>query len=221
LSLRLVSLATGARLSPVVLAATVGALGPALTLVPINALRLAVGGLLLIFGLQWLRKAILRASGYKALHDEAAIFRREADEARSAGNTRRAGLDWYSFVISFKGVLLEGLEVVFIVLTFGSTEHQVPLAAAAAGAALLLVVVVGVLVRAPLSRAPENAIKFTVGIMLTTFGIFWGAEGTGVEWPGGEIALLGVLGFVFVSSLALVRLLQLQRVSNGLVGTRQ
>jgi uncharacterized membrane protein len=212
---------TGVGVAAVVLAATVGALGPALTLVPINALRLAVGGLLLIFGLQWLRKAILRASGYKALHDEAAIFRREADEARSAGNTRRAGLDWYSFVISFKGVLLEGLEVVFIVLTFGSTEHQVPLAAAAAGAALLLVVVVGVLVRAPLSRAPENAIKFTVGIMLTTFGIFWGAEGTGVEWPGGEIALLGVLGFVFVSSLALVRLLQLQRVSNGLVGTRQ
>jgi len=202
---------TGVGAAAVALAITVAVLGPALTLIPINALRLVVGGLLLVFGLQWLRKAILRASGYKALHDEDEIFRRQIEEASNAAGETRAGLDWYSVVVSFKGVLLEGLEVVFIVITFGSTQHQLPLAAAAAGAALVLVATIGVLIRAPLSRVPENAMKFTVGIMLTTFGIFWGAEGTGVKWPGGEPALLGVLGFVGLSSLALVRLLQRQR----------
>ena len=205
---------TGVAAAAIALAVTVAALGPALTLIPINALRLVVGGLLLVFGLQWLRKAILRASGYTALHNEAEIFLRETEEARSAAVTRRAGLDWYSFVISFKGVLLEGLEVVFIVITFGSTQHQLPLAAAAAGAALVLVATVGVLIRAPLSRVPENTMKFSVGLMLTTFGIFWGAEGTGVKWPGGETALIGVLGFVALSSLALVHLLRQQRTAS-------
>ncbi len=203
----------GAGAALAVLAVAVAALGPALGLIPIDVLRLVVGSLLLVFGLQWLRKAILRASGWKALHDEDAIFRREEEQARAAGSQKRAGLDWYSFVLSFKGVFLEGLEVAFIVITFGSTQGNVPLAAAAAGAALVLVAVVGVLVRAPLTRVPENTMKFVVGVMLTTFGIFWGAEGTGVKWPGGEVALLAVLGFVGVSSLLLVRLLRLQRAS--------
>jgi len=123
----------------VALAAIVGALGPALTLVPLSALRLVVGALLLAFGLQWLRKAILRASGYKPLHDEDAIFARELEGARAAAQHQRAGLDWYGFTLSFKGVLLEGLEVAFIVITFGSTQRNVGLAAAAAGAALVLV----------------------------------------------------------------------------------
>jgi uncharacterized membrane protein len=204
---------TGVGVAAIALIAVVAALGPALTLLPIDALRLVVGGLLLVFGLQWLRKAILRASGYRALHDEDVAFRRETEEARAARSERRAGLDWYSFVISFKGVLLEGLEVVFIVLTFGSAQHRLPLAAAAAGAALVLVLTVGLLVRAPLTRVPENIIKFAVGIMLTTFGIFWAAEGTGANWPGGELALLVVLAFVAFSSLVLVRLLRLQRGS--------
>jgi uncharacterized membrane protein len=197
----------------VALALIVAALGPALTVIPIDSLRLVVGGLLLVFGLQWLRKAILRASGYTALHDEDEVFRRETEEAGSAAGTRRAGLDWYSFVVSFKGVLLEGLEVVFIVITFGTAQRQLPIAAAAAATALVLVVTVGVLVRAPLSRVPENSLKFTVGLLLTTFGIFWGAEGTGVKWPGGDAAILGVLGFVALSSLALVRLLRQQRAA--------
>src|SRR5579872_6852080 len=111
----------------VVLAAITAVLGPALTLIPIDALRLVVGALLLVFGLQWLRKAILRASGYKGLHDEAAIYEREVTAARSQGTVVRAGLDWYAFTLSFKGVLLEGLEVIFIVVTFGATAHQVPL----------------------------------------------------------------------------------------------
>ena len=192
----------------VALAVIVAALGPALTLVPINSLRLIVGGLLLIFGLQWLRKAILRASGFKALHDESEIFARERDQAQAADAEERAGLDWYSFTLSFKGVFLEGLEVAFIVISFGSTRGGIPVAAAAAVAALLIVAVTGVLVRAPLSRVPENGLKFTVGVMLTTFGTFWGAEGAGVKWPGSDAALLGILAFTLLSSLTLVRIMR-------------
>jgi uncharacterized membrane protein len=193
------------------LAAIVAALGPALTVIPIDSLRLVVGALLLVFGLQWLRKAILRASGFKALHDETAAFAHEVEAAREAGHEQRAGLDWYGFVISFKGVFLEGLEVVFIVLTFGSTQGSIPLAAVGAAAAVVLVAAVGIAVRAPLARVPENAMKFTVGVMLTTFGIFWTTEGVGVSWPGGDAALPIVLAFVVVSSFALVALLRRRR----------
>jgi uncharacterized membrane protein len=168
---------------------------------------------LLVFGLQWLRKAILRASGYKALHDEDAIFAREIAEARGAAQVERAGVDWYGFTLAFKGVLLEGLEVVFIVLTFGSAQGSIPLAAAGAAGALVLVAGVGVAVRAPLARVPENAMKFAVGVMLTTFGIFWSAEGAGANWPGSDASLLGVLGFVVLSSILLVRLLRRERRS--------
>ena len=188
-----------------VLAALIAALGSALHTVPMNLLRLIVGFLLLTFGLQWLRKAILRASGLIALHDEETVFQRERSEAARAGRDHRLGIDWYSFVLSFKGVLLEGLEVAFIVMTFGSSQGDIGLAATAAGAALALVAVAGILLRSPLTRVPENTLKFSVGIMLTTFGIYWGGEGTGVDWPGGDLALLGVLGFVTLSSVALVR----------------
>src|SRR4051794_31144779 len=180
----------------VALGAIVAVLGPALTLIPISALRLVVGALLLVFGLQWLRKAILRASGYKALHDEDEIFAREREAARAAGVEEHAGLDWRAFTVSFKGVFLEGLEVAFIVVSFASTKGGVATAAAAAAVALLFVALAGVVVRGPLSRVPENALKFGVGTMLTTFGTFWGAEGAGAEWPGGDAALLGVLGLV-------------------------
>jgi uncharacterized membrane protein len=195
----------------VVLAVIVAALGPALQLLPIGALRLVVGALLLAFGLQWLRKAILRAGGYKPLHDEDAVFRVERERAAAAPRDR--GLDWYSFTIAFKGVLLEGLEVAFIVVSFGSTEGQLGLAAAAAATAVVLVAGVGALVHAPLARVPENAIKFAVGLALTTFGCFWGAEGAGVDWPGDELALLGVLAFVSALSLVLVRVLRRQRLT--------
>ena len=203
----------GLAAATVALAAIVAALGPALTLVPIDALRLVVGALLLAFGLQWLRKAILRASGYKPLHDEEAIFARELAEARAAGVRHRAGLDWYGFTLSFKGVLLEGLEVAFIVVTFGSTEGSIGLAAIGAGAALLLVVVVGVLVRAPLARVPENTMKFAVGVMLTTFGIFWSTEGAGAHWPGDDAALPAVLAFVVLLSFASVAALRRRRLA--------
>jgi uncharacterized membrane protein len=198
----------GAGAAVLALAALVAVLGPALRLVPIDALRLVVGALLLTFGLQWLSKAILRASGHKSLHDEEEVFRRETSEAARAGRGRRAGLDWYSFTLSFKGVLLEGLEVVFIVITFGASAGNVPLAAAAAAAALVLVALAGAALRAPLARVPENSIKFGVGLLLTTFGTFWGAEGAGVGWPGGDLALLGVLAVLALASAALVKLFQ-------------
>jgi uncharacterized membrane protein len=202
---------TGLAAATLVLAVITAALGPALTKIPIDALRLVVGGLLLVFGLQWLRKAILRASGYKALHDEDAIFAQEIADARGAEHVERAGVDWYGFTLAFKGVLLEGLEVVFIVLTFGSAQGSIPLAAAGAAAALVLVAGVGVAVRAPLARVPENAMKFAVGLMLTTFGVFWSVEGAGADWPGSDAAILGVLGWVGLSSFLLVRLLRRER----------
>jgi len=194
-----------------VLALIVAALGPALTHIPISGLRLFVGALLLTFGLQWLRKAILRASGFKALHDEDAIFARELEEARAARGEQRAGIDWYGFTLAFKGVLLEGLEVAFIVITFGSTQGRIELAALGAGAALVLVAVVGVLVRAPLARVPENTMKFAVGAMLTTFGIFWSTEGAGAHWPGKDAALPALLAFVLLLSFAAVTTLRRRR----------
>jgi uncharacterized membrane protein len=202
----------GAGAAVLALAAIVAALGPALTVIPIEVLRLVVGALLLVFGLQWLRKAILRASGWRAQRDEDAAFARQAASARAAAKETHAGLDWYAFTISFKGVLLEGLEVAFIVLTFGSTQGSIPLAAAGAAAAVVLVVLAGVVVRGPLSRVPENTLAFAVGVMLTTFGIFWGAEGTGVEWPGEDAFLPVVLGFVLVVSLTYVTALRHRRL---------
>jgi uncharacterized membrane protein len=210
----------GVGAATIVLAALIAALGPALRVLPIVTLRLVVGALLLAFGLQWLRKAILRASGYTALHDEDEAFRRERDQAAAAGQEKRMGLDWYSFTVAFKGVLLEGLEVVFIVITFGSAQGRVGLAAAGAGAALVLVVVAGVLARGPLERVPENTIKFAVGLLLTSFGCFWAAEGVGVHWPGNELSLLGVIGFLVVLSYALVRALRRQRVAGLPVGAQ-
>ena len=188
------------------LAALVGALGPALTSLPIDVLRLGVGGLLLVFGLQWLRKAILRAAGLRALHDEQAAFAHEAEAARAAG--RAAGFDGYSFSVAFKGVLLEGLEVAFIVLTFGANQHRIGLAALAAAAAVALVVAAGFAIRAPLARVPENTMKFAVGVMLSSFGTFWGAEGAGASWPGNDAAQLVIVPALVAISLALVALIR-------------
>jgi len=193
------------------LAVIVTLLGPALTRIPIDALRLVVGTLLLLFGLQWLRKAILRASGYTPLHDEEEAFRRELTAARAAGTVIRAGVDWHAFTLSFKGVLLEGLEVAFIVVTFGSTQGSLHLAVYGAVAAVVLVGIAGVLLHRPLSAVPENALKFAVGLLLTSFGTFWGAEGAGVDWPGGDAAILALLAFLVLVSLGLVSLLRQQR----------
>lgn len=175
------------------LAAIVAVIGPALSALPLGALRLVVGGALLIFGLQWLRKAVLRAAGRKSLHDEDATFHEQLAAAQAhAVSTRRAGVvrDWYAFTVSFKSVLLEGLEVVFITITFGANQRNLPVATVAAISAVLCVAVVGAAIRAPLSRVPENTMKFAVGVMLCAFGSFWGAEGAGAHWPGGDAAIL-------------------------------
>ncbi len=190
------------------LAVLVAALGPAVTALPLNALRIAVGGLLLVFGLGWLRKAILRAAGLKALHDEAAAYAVQRRAALDAGTAGAERLDGYSFAVAFKGVLLEGLEVVFIVLTFGANQHRVALAAAAAGLAVLLVAGAGLALHRPLARVPENAMKLAVGVMLTSFGMFWSAEGAGAAWPGGDTALLAIIPVVLASALAAATILR-------------
>jgi uncharacterized membrane protein len=200
----------------VTLAVLIGALGPALSAVPLHALRLVVGGLLLVFGLQWLRKAILRASGYKALHDEQQIYADEVAAAQAVPRERRGGVtDWYAFTLAFKGVVLEGLEVVFIALTFGANDHNLPLAALAAGAAVIVVALAGIAVRAPLGRVPENSMKFVVGVMLTAFGTFWGAEGAGARWPGSDGALPVVVAAVAVFAVALVATLRRGRTAGA------
>jgi uncharacterized membrane protein len=188
------------------LAVIVAVLGPALTALPIGVLRVIVGGLLLIFGLQWLRKAILRSAGLKAKHDELESYKQETQAARAAGG-RHAGFDGYAFTIAFKGVLLEGLEVAFIVLTFGANQHRVALAAAAAGLAVLLVTAAGVAARAPLTRVPESTMKLAVGVMLSSFGMFWGAEGAGASWPGGDAALLAIIPGMLVAAVAMAKIL--------------
>jgi uncharacterized membrane protein len=198
---------SGVGAATLALAVIVAALGPALTSLPIDVLRVGVGGLLLIFGLQWLRKAVLRAAGVKAKHDEEEIFREESEAARAAGATQ-PGFDGYAFAVSFKGVLLEGLEVAFIVLTFGANQNRVPLAAAAAAAAVLVVVVAGAAARTPLARVPENTMKFAVGVMLSSFGMFWGAEGAGASWPGGDAALLAIIPGVLIAAIAMARTLR-------------
>jgi uncharacterized membrane protein len=199
----------GVAAAAIALAVIVGALGPALTVIPINVLRLVVGALLLVFGLQWLRKAILRASGYKALHDEDEVYARERAEAERADGAGRGKLDWYAFTLSFKGVFLEGLEVAFIVISFGADGRSgVAIAAVAAAVALVFVALVGLVARAPLSRVPENTLKFAVGLLLTTFGTFWGAEGAGVSWPGSDAAILGILGFLLIVSIGAVQVLR-------------
>jgi uncharacterized membrane protein len=177
---------------------------------PETALQLVIGSLLLVFGLQWLRKAILRAARLKAHNDEEERFLQETEAARVATTESHFGLDWFGFVVSFKGAFLEGLEIVFIVITFGLNADSIPLATTGAALGAALVLVAGVIAHRPLSRVPENTIKFVVGVLLSTFGTFWAVEGLGVfaegresiEWPGGNLALLGILAvWSFVSWL--------------------
>ena len=195
----------------VTLAFIVGVFGAGLIrVIPIEALRLVVGLLLLLFGLKWLKKALLRYSGLKAIHDEEAIYEAQLEELKAKGIVGSKRLDPFGVVTSFKSVLLEGLEVAFIVLTFGlqanSPGHQngIGIAALGAAAALGVVIVIGAVVRAPLQRVPENTLKFVVGVMLASFGTFWGGEGLGTQWWGGDLSLFPILGFYLVLSGTLV-----------------
>jgi len=194
-----------------VLAVLVAALGPALVdLVPIDVLRTVVGTLLLVFGLQWLRKAVLRAVGLKAKHDEDAIFKKHVDAlgGTTGGVAARTGRDPAGFAVAFKGTFLEGLEVVIIVLGLGGGDHQLALAGAAAGAAIVVVAGVGLVVARQLASVPENTMKTVVGLMLVSFGTFWAGEGLGVRWPGSDVAILVLVGVYAVVTLALMQLLR-------------
>lgn len=181
---------------------------------PEAALQLVIGTLLLIFGLQWLRKAVYRASGRKALHDEDRIYADEVAAAKAAGEARSA-VDMFGFMVSFKGVFLEGLEVVFIVLTFGLSADNVPAAIYGAAAAVVAVSIVAVLARRPLSMVPENTLKFGVALLLTSFGIFWSVEGLGIfragrqslAFPGADLAILYFLALVIVLAWSLIKIL--------------
>ena len=204
----------GAGVALIALAVITAAVGPAISYLPLTPLRLVVGALLLIFGLQWLRKAVLRATGYKALHDEASAYQREITAAQAAAVEQRRGVsDWYAFTLAFKGVLLEGLEVVFIVITFGENQRNVGAAVIGAAAAVIVVAVVGIAVRAPLTKVPENWMKFAVGIMLTSFGTFWGAEGAGAAWPGNDAALLVIVPVVALTGAACIFWLRSRKVA--------
>lgn len=202
----------GASVAGLVLALLTAFLGTALQRwVDIHALEIVIGSLLLVFGLQWLRKAILRASGFKALNDEDEVFREETAAARAAPLVRHASLDWFAFTVAFKGVLLEGLEIVFIVMTIGASSGALGLATAAAVGAAVVVGAAAIALRHPLSRVPENTLKFAVGLLLTTFGTFWAGEGIGIHWLGDDLALLWLLASYCLAAWLAVRYLRAAR----------
>jgi uncharacterized membrane protein len=203
----------GAALAAGALAIIVGVLGTAVVVfVPIAVLRVVVGVLLVLFGLKWLKKAILRYAGLKAMHDEEAIYEEEQAALRARGEGPTAKIDPFGVVTSFKSVLLEGLEVAFIVITFGTGTSTGPTgkgnsigsAVIGAAAAFLVVVAAGGIIRAPLQRVPENTLKFVVGIMLTSFGTFWGGEGLGIQWWSGDLFLVILVAGYLVASGILI-----------------
>lgn len=195
--------------------------------VPESALQLAVGSLLLIFGLQWLRKAMLRSAGLMALHDEQQTFIEEREAARRAGDERKLGLDWFGFVVSFKAIFLEGLEVVFIVITFGLNAGNIPGASAGALAAVAVVLVIAVALRRPLSMINENLLKYGVGLLLASFGTYWAVEGIGIfqdgraslDWPGHDLMILALLAAWFLLSRIFVAVLRVPAKSPAVAGT--
>jgi Ca2+/H+ antiporter, TMEM165/GDT1 family len=199
---------TGAAAAVTALALIVALLGPLVGVVPLHALQFVVGVLLLLFGLRWLRKAILRAIGVVALHDEDAAFARETRELTEAHEYDVLGLDWIAGMTAFKAVLLEGVEVVFIVIAVGAGRGLLGLASAGALAACVVVAAFGMAIHRPLARVPENALKFAVGVMLSAFGLFWTGESLGVDWPGGDAAILVFAALFLAVALGLVALLK-------------
>jgi uncharacterized membrane protein len=198
----------GALAGLALLALIVIAFGPLLGLIPLGALQFAVGLLLLLFGMRWLRKAILRGAGMIALHDETRAFAAETAELREQAQRRETRLDWLAGLASFKAVLLEGLEVVFIVIAVGAGRGLIVPASLGALAAAALVLGAGLLVHRPLARVPENALKFGVGVMLSAFGVFWVGEGLGVPWPGEDLAIPAIALLFLLTALVGVRAAQ-------------
>jgi uncharacterized membrane protein len=184
-----------------VLGVLILALGPLLSQIPLNVLQLVIGVLLLLFGLGWLRKAILRAGGVLALRDEDAKFAEGTRQFTEDAQRHARNLDWIAGLAAFKGVLLEGLEVVFIVIAVGAGGRMLGPAALGAAAACAVVLAAGVIIRKPLTKVPENSLKFAVGVMLSAFGVFWTGEGVGVQWPGGDLTLLGLAALFLATGL--------------------
>jgi len=205
----------GAGAGAILLVALVAVFGPLLSDVPINWLQLVVGLLLLLFGMRWLRKAVLRSAGIIALHDEVAIFAKETESLQIRG-APMGRWDPIALITSFKAVVLEGLEVIFIVIAVGSAGDTLVPAAVGAGTALLLVVIVGVVVHRPLAQVPENTLKFTVGVLLSGFGIFWIGEGAGLPWPGEDLAIIGLIAGFMIAALLAVQIAQRSPVSEKL-----
>lgn len=198
----------GALAASFVLAGIVAVLGPALGSIPIQWLQSAVGILLLLFGLRWLRKAILRYGGIIQLHDESTAFATEAAYLRHASLQQHARLSWMAGITAFKAVLLEGTEVVFIVIAVGAGHQMIGPAAIGAAAAAALVLAIGVVVHRPLTRVPENTLKFVVGLLLSSFGVFWTGEGLGIAWPGGDLTLIAFMVVFAAASLLSIRALR-------------
>jgi uncharacterized membrane protein len=197
----LVGTAAGA----LVLVVVVVLLGPLLSVIPLRPLQFAIGLLLLLFGMRWLRKAILRAAGIIALHDETAAFAKETAEMRAAGPIAIMRLDPIAVVTTFKAVVLEGIEVAFIVIAVGAAGHTLLPASVGAAVAGLLVTCLGILIHRPLARVPENALKFAVGILISAFGCFWIGEGLGFAWPGEDLAVIAMVGCLLIAGLIVVR----------------
>lgn len=205
---------TGTLAALALLAATVALIGAALLRVPIHTLQLVVGVLLLLFGLGWLRKAILRAGGVLALRDESALYDKATRKLGKGASSSNAH-DWIGVITVFKAVLLEGMEVAFTVLAIGAGHDLILEASLGAAAACVLVLAIGMVLRQPLARVPENALKFGVGILLTAFGVFWTGEGLGLQWPGAELALLALVALFAITGLVTARLLRLRVAQPG------
>jgi Ca2+/H+ antiporter, TMEM165/GDT1 family len=198
----------GACAGLVLLSVIVAAFGPLLRYVPLHVLQFAIGVLLLLFGMRWLRKAILRAAGIIALHDETSTFANETAELHEQARRQEARLDWLAGLASFKAVLVEGLEVVFIVIAVSAGGTLLVPVSIAALAACLLIAAIGLLVHRPLARVPENTLKFAVGIMLSAFGVFWTGEGFGVAWPGADLSIVAFIALFLATASGAVALLK-------------
>ncbi len=196
---------TGSALALALLVLIVLIFGPLLALIPISVLQFTVGVLLILFGLRWLRKAILRSAGWIALHDEAAEFAKETNALKAQAAERRA--NFLAGLAAFKAVLLEGVEVVFIVIAVGTAHGQTLWAGVGALAAVVLVLLAGMALHRPLVQVPENTLKFVVGLMLSSFGVFWTGEGLGADWPGADLALLWIFALFLIFAVAAVRLI--------------
>lgn len=202
--------AMGTLVALLVLALIVAVFGPLIEFIPIHALQLGIGVLLLLFGMGWLRKAILRLAGVIALHDEDLIFAKEAKLLENEIRKKQTSQPWVAGITAFKAVLLEGLEVVFIVIAVSAGRGLIWPASMGALAACAVVLVVGVVIHKPLSRVPENSLKFAVGVMLSSFGVFWTGEGLGIEWPGADLILIGFAALFLVVSLVTANILRNQ-----------